>query len=490
MPAVVDLAAMRDAIADLGGDPAQINPLIPAELVIDHSVQVDAFASRLAFARNVELEVERNRERYAFLRWGQARFGDFKVVPPGTGICPPGEPRVPGARRRDAATASPSPTRSSGTTRTRRWSTASACSAGASAGSRPRRRCSASRSRCSCRRSSASGCAGGCREGVDRDRPRAHRDRAAPPDRRRRQVRRVLRRRARGAHRRRPRDAREHVARVRRDLRLLPGRRADARLPAPDRPLRRRTSSSSRPTASENLLWHEPRRASRVLAGRRARPRRGRAVARRPAPARRTGCRSPGRRSRSSQALAELRRRARTRTARLAETFPASDPTTEQAPGGHGRARPGAGRRRPAAPTGGRARSRVTIDGEELELGHGAVVIAAITSCTNTSNPQVMVAAGLAREAGGRARAPARALGEDLARPGLAGRHRLLRARRPAALPRRARLQHRRLRLHDLHRQLRAAAAPRSRRRSPRATSSPAPCSRGTATSRRGSIPR
>ncbi len=87
VPAVVDLAAMRDAIADLGGDPSVINPLIPAELVIDHSVQVDSFASRSSFARNVELEVERNRERYAFLRWGQASLRDFKVVPPGTGIC-------------------------------------------------------------------------------------------------------------------------------------------------------------------------------------------------------------------------------------------------------------------------------------------------------------------------------------------------------------------------------------------------------------------
>ena len=87
VPAVVDLAAMRDAMADLGGDPSKINPLIPAELVIDHSVQVDAFASRLAFGRNVELEFERNRERYLFLRWGQKAFSGFKVVPPGTGIC-------------------------------------------------------------------------------------------------------------------------------------------------------------------------------------------------------------------------------------------------------------------------------------------------------------------------------------------------------------------------------------------------------------------
>src|SRR5215208_5984062 len=86
VPAVVDLAAMRNAMADFGGDPERINPLIPVELVIDHSVQVDVFGAREAFARNVELEFERNRERYAFLRWGQRAFRDFKVVPPGTGI--------------------------------------------------------------------------------------------------------------------------------------------------------------------------------------------------------------------------------------------------------------------------------------------------------------------------------------------------------------------------------------------------------------------
>src|SRR5205085_5161621 len=87
VPAVVDLAAMRNAMADLGGDPSRINPQIPAELVIDHSVQVDLFASRLAFDRNVELELERNRERYAFLRWGQQAFDGLEVVPPNTGIC-------------------------------------------------------------------------------------------------------------------------------------------------------------------------------------------------------------------------------------------------------------------------------------------------------------------------------------------------------------------------------------------------------------------
>jgi len=87
VPAIVDLAAMRDAIAEMSGDPAKINPLQPAELVIDHSIQVDEFLSRTSFARNAELEFERNRERYAFLRWGQTAFDNFAVVPPNTGIC-------------------------------------------------------------------------------------------------------------------------------------------------------------------------------------------------------------------------------------------------------------------------------------------------------------------------------------------------------------------------------------------------------------------
>ncbi len=86
VPAVVDLAAMRDAMADLGGDPARINPLLPAELVIDHSVQVDSFGSHRSFAINSKREFERNHERYAFLRWGQTAFDTLRVVPPGTGI--------------------------------------------------------------------------------------------------------------------------------------------------------------------------------------------------------------------------------------------------------------------------------------------------------------------------------------------------------------------------------------------------------------------
>jgi len=87
VPAVVDLAAMRDGIVALGGDAEKINPLTPVDLVIDHSVMIDEFGTPRAFAMNVEREYERNMERYTFLKWGQSAFNNFRVVPPGTGIC-------------------------------------------------------------------------------------------------------------------------------------------------------------------------------------------------------------------------------------------------------------------------------------------------------------------------------------------------------------------------------------------------------------------
>jgi aconitate hydratase len=87
VPAIVDLAALREAVAALGGDPARVRPRVPADLVIDHSVQVDAFGTAASLVRNTTLEVARNRERYAFLRWGQQAFEGLRVVPPGTGIC-------------------------------------------------------------------------------------------------------------------------------------------------------------------------------------------------------------------------------------------------------------------------------------------------------------------------------------------------------------------------------------------------------------------
>src|SRR5437763_11878101 len=87
VPAVVDLAAMRDAMKNLGGDPKRINPLVPVDLVIDHSVVVNFFGSNLAFKKNVEEEYKQNEERYRFLKWAQRSFESFRVVPPGTGIC-------------------------------------------------------------------------------------------------------------------------------------------------------------------------------------------------------------------------------------------------------------------------------------------------------------------------------------------------------------------------------------------------------------------
>src|SRR3954451_1485269 len=87
VPAVVDLAAMRDAMVQLGGDPQKINPLVPVHLIIDHSVMVDEFGNPRAFEKNVQFEYERNGERYEFLKWGSRAFDNFKVVPPGTGIC-------------------------------------------------------------------------------------------------------------------------------------------------------------------------------------------------------------------------------------------------------------------------------------------------------------------------------------------------------------------------------------------------------------------
>ena len=152
VPCVVDLATMREAMEDLGGDPSRINPLAPAEMVIDHSVIADVFGTPEAFERNVEIEYERNKERYQFLRWGQGAFDDFKVVPPGTGIVHQVNiehlARVVFTREHRRRARRRTPTPSSAPTRTPRWSTASASSAGASAASRPRRPCSASRCPC------------------------------------------------------------------------------------------------------------------------------------------------------------------------------------------------------------------------------------------------------------------------------------------------------------------------------------------------------
>ena len=261
VPAVVDLAAMRAAMADLGGDPQKINPLIPVELVIDHSVQVDDFADARSRSSATRARVQPQQRALRLPALGPGRVRELQGRAPEHRHLPPGQPRVPRACRRGAATARRSPTRSSAPTRTRRWSTGSACSVGASAGSRPRRRCWASRSRCSSRRSSASGSTGPPRGG-DGHRPRTHGDPDPAPDGRRREVRRVLRPRPRRPAARRPRDDREHVPGVRRHVRLLPRRRRDAPLPAPHR-ARRRAGRARRGLLQGERPLARPGRSSR-----------------------------------------------------------------------------------------------------------------------------------------------------------------------------------------------------------------------------------
>ena len=392
VPAVVDLAAMRDAMADLGGDPEQINPLIPVELVIDHSVQVDVFGSRSAFVRNVEFEFERNRERYAFLRWGQKGFRDFKVVPPGTGIVHQVNleflARVVEERDGwafpDTLVGTDSHTTMVNGLGVLGWGVggieAEAAKLGEPlsmlvpqvvgfklTGAAPRRR--------------------------DGNRPRPDRHADPAPGGRGREVRRVLRARARRPPPRRSRDDREHVAGVRRDLRLLPRRRPNAQLPAPHRP-QRGTARARRGVLQGEHALARPGRGADLLAGCRARPLDRRTVAGRPAPPAGPraathaktafldslgtfGVKDPMKNGSHDQAVAD--------------TFPASDPTTEQAPGGSPEPVPDA---TPVAVVG-PGRTAVPVKGTDYALEHGRVVIAAITSCTNTSNPQVMVGAGL-----------------------------------------------------------------------------------------------
>ena len=304
VPAVVDLAAMRDAMEEIGGDPAAINPLVDVDLVIDHSVQVDAFGNERAFALNAERDFERNLERYSFLKWGQGSFDNFRVVPPATGIChqvnleylaqvvysrenggvPAGLPGHPG-RHRLAHDDGQRPRRARLGRRRDRGRGGDAGPADLDA--------AAAGGRLQARRRAAGG--------GDRDRPRPHRDRDAARARRRLQVRRVLRPGAADARPRRPGDAGQHVAGVRLDLRDLPGRRRDPALPRPDRAADRddRAGRRLRPRPG-----HVPRRVDPgpgLLRPAGARPL---ARSNRASPARngrRTGCRWPRRRSPSSR---------------------------------------------------------------------------------------------------------------------------------------------------------------------------------------------
>ena len=273
---------MRAAVKRLGADPKRINPLVPVDLVVDHSVQVDVFGSPDALRRNAEIEFERNRERYEFLRWGQKAFANFRVVPPATGIVhqvnleylAKGVLLEDRGRRvvaiPDTLVGTDSHTTMINGLGVLGWGVGGIEAEAAMLG-QPLYMVTP--------QVVGFRLVGQAPRGHDRDRPRPHRDPDAPQEGRRREVRGVLRPRPRGDEPRRPRHHREHGPRVRGHLRLLPGGRRDARLPPQDgpQPRPRWTSSSAtrrsrvssgprrRPTRSSPTRWSSTsRRSSRA----------------------------------------------------------------------------------------------------------------------------------------------------------------------------------------------------------------------------------
>ena len=457
VPAIVDLAAMRHAMHDLGGDAAKTNPQLPAELVIDHSVQVDAFANRMAIRVNTDREYERNRERYAFLRWGQQAFDDLKVVPPETGIVHQVNleylGRVVEARNGqafpDTLLGTDSHTTMINGLGVLGWGVggieAEAAMLGESVsmlvpqvvGFR---------------------LTGVHARGRDRHRPRPDGDADPPPDRRRREVRGVLRRRRLEPPARRPGDDREHVAGVRRDLRLLPRRPGHARLPAADGP------PGGADRARRGLLQGEsplarPRPRADLHAGRGARSRRRRAEPRRPA-ATAGPCPADGREALVPGRARELRRRLRERS--TTKRSPSRSPRATRPPTAR-RATTPSSRPEPIAVPATVVAERAKPVPVELD---GAAVRARARRRRDRGDhelhehlePERDDRSRTRGEERRRARAPAATVGEVEPRAGLQGRHRVLRARGPHAVPRGARLPHGRLRLHDLHRELGPAA--------------------------------
>ena len=492
VPAIVDLAAMRDAMADLGGDPAKINPLVPAELVIDHSVQVDAFGTRDALPRQRRARVRAQPGALRVPALGPDGVRGLRGRPAGHRHRPPGQPRVPRARGLRERTGCCYPDTLVGTDSHTTMINGLGVLGWGVGGIEAEAAMLGQPMSMLIPRVVGFKLDGELPEGATAT------DLVLT-------VTQMLREHgvvgkfvefygagvantAAG----RPRDDRQHEPGVRLDLRDLPDRRRDAALPArsPAAPRSRceiveayaraqglwHDENSEEPTYSETLELDlgdvvpslagpkrpqdrvsltesksafrgaledilpdpEPDRAHR----RRHRRRRGgRGVL--------PGLR-PARAQRQRLRPRRLRRSRRTaRASQVAERVAHAVPFTME-------------------------------DGTETELDHGHVVIAAITSCTNTSNPSVMIAAGLLARNARRARPAVQAVGEDVARAGLEGRHGVLRAR-PASieLAGGARLPPRRLRLHDVHRQLRA----RCRRRSPTSstprTSRSCPCSRG-----------
>ena len=455
VPAVVDLAAMRNAMHDLGGDPKRINPLLPVELVIDHSVQVDEFATRLAIVRNAELEFQRNRERYAFLRWGQGAFDNFKVVPPSTGIVHQVNleflARVvderDGVAFPDTLVGTDSHTTMINGLGVLGWGVGGIEAEAAMLG-----------------------------EAISMLVPQVvgFRLTGALPEGSTATdlvltVTQILRETG---------VVGKFVEYFGHGLETLPlADRATIGnmspeygatcgfFPVDDETLRylRLTGRTDERIAlveaycKENALWHdpdEPPTYSQVVELDLASVEPSLAGPRRPQD------RVPLRDAK--RAFIETLPTfgvdyGNAHDEAVAETFPASDPLASSAPGSEAERADAVISTGPRIVLAERSAVEVSYDGETFHLDHGAVVIAAITSCTNTSNPAVMVGAGLlAKKAVERGLTRKPWVKSSLA-PGIEGRHRVLREVRAEPVSRGARLPHRRLRLHDVHRELRAA---------------------------------
>ncbi len=461
VPCVVDLATMREAVKELGGDPKRVNPLAPAEMVIDHSVQIDAFGNSGALERNMEIEYQRNGERYQFLRWGQTAFDDFKVVPPGTGIVHQVNieylartvmtREVDGALRAypDTCVGTDSHTTMVNGLGVLGWGVGGIEAEAAMLG----QPVSMLIPRVVGFKLTGSIPAGATATDVVltiTEQLRKH-----------------------GVVGKFVEFYGEGVAAVPLANRATIGNMSPefgstaAMFPIDDVTLDylRLTGRSDENVAlvesyaKEQGLWHDPSREikfseyleldlSTVVPSI-------------------SGPKRPQDRIILTESKDQFRQDLRNYVKEelvggsvdeaIDESFPASDSPsftgsgshlTDEAPHAHGPASNG----RPSNKV-----SVKTADGREFELDHGAVSIASITSCTNTSNPSVMLAAALlARNAVDKGLTSKPWVKTSVA-PGFQGCHRLLQQVRPDPVPGEARLLHRRLRLRDLHRQLRPA---------------------------------
>ena len=462
VPCVVDLAAMRAAMKRLGGDPKKINPLVPVDLVIDHSVQVDFFGAADSLEKNVEIEFDRNAERYAFLRWGQQAFRNFRVVPPAIGIVHQVNLEYlagcvflrddPAAGKGGLKVAVPDTLVGTDSHTTMinglgvvGWGVGGieaeavmlgqalslllpgggrlrAHRAGCPPAPRPPISCSPSPRSCGRRAWSGSSSSSSARASPACRSPTGPRSPTWPPNT---------------------------------APRWASSRSTTRRSPTCGSPAagRRRSTLVERYMKEQGLFRTDAGADAGVHEAARARPRHRRAEPRR------------------AEAAAGPRAARATVKQTFAESLTA--PTAKR-----GFALDGAALARTGT---------VQDNGHSSTIGHGAVVIAAITSCTNTSNPSVMVAAGLvARKAVAKGLTTKPWVKTSLA-PGSRVVTDYLEKSGLDQGSRRARLRDGGLRLHDLHRQLRAAARQRGEGRHARAISWPPPCSPATATSRAAS---